>query len=419
MAKSLTRSILTLATGSITASIVMAVSMPILSRFFSPGEFGVFSVYLSLVGLISLFASANIESALMLTSRKVERAIILKICIIITIASAMITALSILIFNNQAKSYFGTDSIIPVLLVIPGVIAFCGHKFVTINANSNKEYGYVSKATFYRSVLIVICQLAIGFALSGTYGLILGSILSYVLYILYFCFKSDFKSDFYSSKITSKRVKHILQKYRRTYMHLFPQSLLNYTSQQLPYLIFPLYYSTSVIGGLFIAQRLLKMPAGILTMALRNVFYPYFREQNSEGIYHTYIKLTFGLFLVGLPICITLYYYISDLVVLILGDGWRDAAQYSKYMIFWVFMSVVNVATTPALTIISENRLLLKFETIDFAIKTAILLYCLTSNMTAMYTIMYYSLTCTVSYIAICLICTYRLHLNKRVEITA
>ncbi|MDD1782372.1 oligosaccharide flippase family protein [Enterovibrio sp. ZSDZ35] len=419
MEKSLIRSIMTLATGSIAASIVMAISIPVLSRFFSPEEFGVFGVYLSIVGLISLFASANIESALMLTSRKNERAIILKTCTIITIASSIVTTLALSIFSNQAKIYFGTESIIPILLVIPGVIAFCGHKLITINANSNKEYGYVSKATFYRSVSIVVCQLALSFVLAGTYGLILGSILSYVLYIQYFCFNSNFKRDFKSSKITSKKAKYILQKYRRTYIHLFPQSLLNYASQQLPYLIFPLYYSTSVIGGLFIAQRLLKMPAGILTMALRNVFYPYFREQNSEGIYHTYIKLTSGLFFVGFPICIIMYYYISDLVVLVLGDNWREAGEYSKYMLFWVFMSIVNVATTPALTIISENKLLLKFEIIDFTIKTVILLYCLNSKMTAKHTIMYYSLTCGISYIAICLICTYRLHLNKHVEINA
>ncbi|AXY02860.1 hypothetical protein D1115_17900 [Vibrio alfacsensis] len=56
-------------------------------------------------------------------------------------------------------------------------------------------------------------------------------------------------------------------------MHLFPQSVLNHVSQQLPFLVFPIYYHSSILGGLFMAHRLLKMPAGVVTMALRNVFF--------------------------------------------------------------------------------------------------------------------------------------------------
>lgn len=414
MSSSLVKSILTLATGSIASSAVMALSIPVLTRVYSPEEFGVFGVYLSIVGLIALVSSAKLESALMLTSFRFDRALILKTCVFLVCIITCLILILLLLFNSAVKNYLGTESIIPVLLIIPGVLVLCAHKFMTINANSNREYTQVSKGAFYRSIVVVICQLVLGYFLSGMNGLIFGSILSYLFYCVYFLNSTDFLKDYNSKKITVIKSRYTLKKFERTYLYLFPQSILNYISQQLPFLIFPFFYSTSVLGGLFVAQRLLKMPAGILTMAIRNVFYPYFRDKSQNGLFLPYIKLTLGLFLFGLPITILLYFYITDLVVFVLGEEWYEAGKYSKYLIFWVFMSIVNVATTPALTIISDNKLLLNYEITDFLIKAFFILYCLNVSISAIDSVFYYSFMCSVSYVVICCVCAYRLLLNNK-----
>ncbi|AXY02859.1 hypothetical protein D1115_17895 [Vibrio alfacsensis] len=80
--------------------------------------------------------------------------------------------------------------------------------------------------------------------------------------------------------------------------------------------------------------------------------------------------MTLGIFLTGLPFVVVFYYYINDLVTYILGDEWSESGTYSKYILIWVFMSIVNVATTPAFTIIAENKRLLQYECVDFIVKT-------------------------------------------------
>lgn len=391
----------------------MALSVPILASVYTPEEFGVFGVYLSVIGLIALIASGKLESALMLTSRRFERALILKCCLLIVSIFTFLVFVFLFLFNELVKKYLGANSFIPVLLIIPGVFTLCFHNFMTINANSNREYIQVSKGTLYRTVAIVLLQLLLGYLSLGADGLIIGSILSYVFCMAYFFYTTGFTKDYTAKKVTIIKSRYILKRYERTYLYLLPQSLLNYVSQQLPFLIFPFFYTSSVIGGLFMAQRLLKLPAGVLTMALRNVFFPLFRDKNQGEIFIPYVKLTVGLFILGLPISIVLYYQIPSLVVFVLGSEWYDAGQYSRYLIMWVFMSVVNVATTPALTIISENKLLLNYEISDFMVKVVLLVYCTTAAVSAINTIFYYSIVCSISYVIICFVCAFRLYLIK------
>jgi len=123
------------------------------------------------------------------------------------------------------------------------------------------------------------------------------------------------------------------------------------------------------------------------------------------------------LFLFGLPLVSVIFYYISDVILLLLGEGWKDAGDYSKYILLWVFMSVINVATTPALTIIGDNRFLLYYEIFDIIIKAIVLIYTVNVFELPIHTIAIYSIVASISYVLLIALCAYRLFLH-RLELT-
>jgi len=419
MSSRLLKGVLTLATGSIASSVVMALSVPLLTRVFTPSEFGVFGVYLTLTGLISMVASGKFESALMLTTYKSERSIIIKSCFLLLSLTSVMFFVVMLIFHELSLSYLGTDSLLTLLLLIPGVVVLSFHKFININTNSHREYTYSAKGALLRSLAVVSIQLGLGYLSFGVNGLILGSLASYIIFSLYMFNRTRFLEVYRYKKLSPKLSKFIFVKYERVYRYLFPQSVINYVSQQLPFLIFPIFYTSATIGGLFVAQRLLKMPAGVLTMSIRNVFFPYFRDKNELklDLFFPYLKLTLGLFLFGLPLVSVIFYYISDVILLLLGEGWKDAGDYSKYILLWVFMSVINVATTPALTIIGDNRFLLYYEIFDIIIKAIVLIYTVNVFELPIHTIAIYSIVASISYVLLIALCAYRLFLH-RLELT-
>nr|WP_164837284.1 oligosaccharide flippase family protein [Vibrio alfacsensis] len=174
MANNIFKSILTLATGSISSSVIVAFSLPLLSRLYTPSEFGIFGIYLTIIGLVSLVGCGKLETALMLTSRENERMILLKTCNILAICTILIFALPLLLFHTQFANYLGTKSIIPVVLLLPGALLMCWYNIFTVNANSSRMYMAVSKGTFYRAIVLVVLQAIFSYVFYGANGLILG-----------------------------------------------------------------------------------------------------------------------------------------------------------------------------------------------------------------------------------------------------
>ena len=68
------RNVLTLMTGTTIAQAIPIAISPILTRIYTPGDFGVFALFLAIIGVFSVVASGRYELALMLP-RKEEDAI--------------------------------------------------------------------------------------------------------------------------------------------------------------------------------------------------------------------------------------------------------------------------------------------------------------------------------------------------------
>ena len=60
------RNVMTLLTGSVIAQFIPLLLTPILSRLFSPEEFGLFAFYISIITLFSAIATGRYELAILL-----------------------------------------------------------------------------------------------------------------------------------------------------------------------------------------------------------------------------------------------------------------------------------------------------------------------------------------------------------------
>jgi O-antigen/teichoic acid export membrane protein len=60
------KNILILATGTAFSQIIIFISLPIITRLYSVNEFGILSLFIAIVAIISLISSLRYESAIML-----------------------------------------------------------------------------------------------------------------------------------------------------------------------------------------------------------------------------------------------------------------------------------------------------------------------------------------------------------------
>ena len=113
------RNVLTLFTGTAIAQAIPILISPILTRLYSPNDFGIFSAYLAIVSILGLFATWKFELAIPLEKEDCTAEIIFRIAIFISIIMVIVYGIGMIIFkdyiNNIIDIPFTNYTIISIL----------------------------------------------------------------------------------------------------------------------------------------------------------------------------------------------------------------------------------------------------------------------------------------------------------------
>ena len=173
------KNVLTLLTGTtISQALPISVS-PILTRLYSPEDFGVFALFLAICAIFSSIATGRYELAIVLPEKDETAINIAALGFIISTSLATLLLILIVIFNNAIIEFVGNDLIRPWLYFIPIVVFFVGiYNILVLYNTRRKNYKDISFSTVVKSVILVSAQLIFGFFFQGAIGLISGQILS-------------------------------------------------------------------------------------------------------------------------------------------------------------------------------------------------------------------------------------------------
>ena len=118
--------VLTLMTGTTIAQAIPIAISPILTRIYTPEDFGMFALYMSMATIISVIATGRYELAIILPEKDEDAINIMMLSIGITFLVSLITLLIIFIFNAQITLLFGNPNISQWLYFVPLTIVLTG-----------------------------------------------------------------------------------------------------------------------------------------------------------------------------------------------------------------------------------------------------------------------------------------------------
>ena len=121
-----TRNVLTLMTGTtISLAIPIAIS-PVLTRIYTPQDFGVFALYMAITTIIAVLVTGRYELAIMLPKKDENAVDILILSLIISLVVSLISFLIIFFFNPQITKILGSQEISRWLYLVPCSILLIG-----------------------------------------------------------------------------------------------------------------------------------------------------------------------------------------------------------------------------------------------------------------------------------------------------
>lgn len=329
-----------LLTGMASAQFLTIAFSPIITRLYTPRDYGYFAAFTSLLTLLKVIKTFGYESSILVPKEDDEAFHILVISFLILLIISFFTLF--LICSNIFSDFFTTDSTKIIWLLPFGVFLSGSFDLLSYWIKRVKLFGSLAIITFKRSVFGVIIN--ISFSGINEYGLFLGSIGSEGLASIDLIKKIFIDLKKYFSQINIKSSKMVLIKYRDFAFFGLPAGLVSTFGLEIPNLIFISQFGPESLGQLSISQRFLVLPTYLIGKSMGDVLRSDAAEIYRKGNLDTLlIKLTRKLVLAAILFSILIGAIFAPLVPLIFGSSWRGASIIMVYLIpFFIGQFIVT-----------------------------------------------------------------------------
>lgn len=351
--------VLTLMTGTTVAQAIPIAISPILTRIYTPADFGLFALFIAISSIFGSIANGRYELAIMLPRKDEDAINIFALGFIITSTISSVLLIIIILFNDYFVRLLDNEDIEIWLYFIPFSVFFIGiYNILNYFNNRKKNYKDISRALILKSIILSIIQLSIGFLKNGASGLISGEILSRMFSNMKLL-KNIINDKLLLSKISVLKIIALAKKYKDFPKFSMWAILANTLSSHLISILISIYYNIITLGFYSLSERLLGAPIALIGKSISQVFFQEAVQENKHTgtIKKTFISSLKKLLIVGFPIFLVLFFIVEDLFAFIFGEKWRIAGEYSQYLIILFFARFLVSPLTMVPIILGKNKI--------------------------------------------------------------
>jgi len=375
------RNVFTLFSGVTIAQAIPVFISPILTRIYSPQDFGILSLFLAFSMIIASLSSGRYEFAIILPKDDAHAVNIAALAIFISLIFSIFIFCLITLFHDLIITTLKDENIAIWLYFVP-FASFLISLFNILNYLKirDKKYKDISCVKIVRSIFSGSIQLLIGLLEASPLGLIFGNIGSYITSNLLLCRKLTSKASI--SKISFLGIKNQAIRYVRFPKFTLPGELCNALSLNLINIFITTLFSISILGLYSLINRIMIAPLNLIGNSIGQVYYKEaalekINTGNNISILLATIK---KLIIVSIPVFIILYIYIDEIIPFLFGRNWSIAGKYARILIPLFAVRFIVSPITVTLNVLEKQSLLFywQFEYLFSVIIVFIISYQLT-----------------------------------------
>jgi O-antigen/teichoic acid export membrane protein len=357
--------------GTLVAQVITITIIPIITRMYSPEEFGEYSLFYSIVSIVGLISSLKYDQAIMLPRLEKDAKSILLLTGLINISIVILLIISLSIIQDSLHGYFKYQPFL-IWLIPLGVLIFGALQAIKSFSSRNQLYSTLSKVRVVNSISLVSIQSA-GREFFNYNSLVFGRLISDFLstILLYY---NNYKKGFLSTKeVSINRMFVNMKKYVFFPRYQSFTVFINSISQNAPILLFTSFYSVEIAGLYALTVRVLQVPVSLVGASTKEVYYQKASKMyaNAENIYSLYKNTTLTLAkLFIVPFLIVLFFG-DTLFELVFGSDWLLSGNFSQILIVWVFFLFINPPSVISFSILSLQKIQLKLEVLSVTLRIA------------------------------------------------
>lgn len=339
------KSVMTLMTGTGLAQLLPIVLSPVLTRLYTPQEFGVFALYGSICAILAVLVTGKYELAIVVPRHDGEAINLAAVTIVSSLVVSLILMSVILIWGASIAKLFGHPEVQSWLYLVPFATLILGCYYaLNFWANRRSRYKHMAISRVVQSSASSAMQLAAGVSKVGLLGLILGQLLGQLLSTLYLIrsLPRDERSLF--GRISLKRMRCVARRHIGYPKFMVPGQAMSVGATEMPLVLLTVFFGAGVAGLYSLAQRVMAAPLSLVANAIGDVY-----RQRAAGQYAShgecldiflgsFKRLVIFAFLPMLPVLL----FGPWLFAFVFGDAWRTAGEIASLLSVLVFFQTLS-----------------------------------------------------------------------------
>ncbi len=362
------RSVSTLALGTIVSQSILFLASPLLTRLFSPSDFGILALFTSVSTIAAIVTTGRYELAIGLPEKDSDGAKMVGLVVTLCALFSLFYLFIIIILKQTNLDFVKHIKLFnfPIVYLIPIFTFFTGlYSALQYWNQRKKRYKRIALGISSQVLSLTIFNIIfglLGFKTIGLIGsLIIGQIIGSAVLFLTF-YSSGYLATMKFGDFKATAIEYIsFPKYS------IVSDLALTISQQVIPIVFSLLFNSNIVGFFSIANRMLRIPSIVLTSSIGNVFrneaIDMIRNKgNCKMLYaSTFKKLVF----ISVPLYIIIFFLSPWAFSIFFGKQWVQSGYFAQIICLMLLFEFIASPLSMLFYIMDKQKVYMRLQVLN------------------------------------------------------
>lgn len=325
--------------GNVAGQAISLLIYPILTRLYSQEDFGLFSLFMSIVGLLTIISTGRYEEALVITKNRKETSLLFGFSSKLLLTTSAFFFVLLFFLKDILHNFFNVREVSEFWYIIPVGVFLTGFYYLLTNlAVRHKDFKKIASANLSLNGVGSAFKFLFGKLSIGGIGLITSTLIGQLTACLsFYRYRKFIFRSFRNDPVSERRTGML---YKDFPAYNMSRTLVSYLSSNAPILLLIGTFGEANVGLFSLAITVLFRPANLISSSLYSVFFEKTASLKKENkpvlpiLKQYWQKTAFVL----IPCFIIAYIFAPPLFGFIFGRSWESSATFFRFLIPWAFM---------------------------------------------------------------------------------
>lgn len=359
-AGSVFRGMTVLAAGGITARLIGILAFPVITRLYTPHDFGIAALMAALTGMLAPFLTLRYSVPIALPRSDVAAANLVALAAGLAAAITLAFTLALLLFGKELLALGGMGDLAAWWWVVPfGLIASACYEILAGWGVRRRAYRVMSQAQISQSVTASAAKVGLGWFLPGPLGLLVGGILASGggAGRMLRSFLPEFRAR--RRMVNRRRMGLMARRYRDFPLYRLPSQILLTFAMQAPLFFAASLFDPGTTGQLGLAMQVMALPVGIIAQTLGSAYYAEVARMGKRQAGHIFavsLAVQKRLLFAGLVPALIVTFWGPALFTLIFGAPWTQAGEFASWLALYMLFQVTSSPLMQVFNLLDNQR---------------------------------------------------------------